>query len=110
IPVFNRFCLSVAASAATYTLSLHAALPILIVVVVLLAWWQGRRLGPLVTEPLPVVVRASETVEGRGRLYRSRRARDRAAEALRTDRKSTRLNSSHVKISYAVFCLKKKNT
>src|SRR5690606_40937376 len=31
------------------------------------------------------------------------------AEAQRTeDRKSTRLNSSHVKISYAVFCLKKK--
>src|SRR5690606_41625232 len=28
--------------------------------------------------------------------------------ALRRDRKSTRLNSSHVKISYAVFCLKKK--
>src|SRR5207302_10103470 len=27
---------------------------------------------------------------------------------IRTDRKSTRLNSSHVKISYAVFCLKKK--
>src|SRR5207302_9220676 len=27
-----------------------------------------------------------------------------------TDRKSTRLNSSHVKISYAVFCLKKKKT
>src|SRR5699024_617953 len=29
---------------------------------------------------------------------------------LRRDRKSTRLNSSHVSISYAVFCLKKKNT
>src|SRR5699024_11945990 len=28
----------------------------------------------------------------------------------RKDRKSTRLNSSHVSISYAVFCLKKKNT
>src|SRR5690606_14094019 len=28
--------------------------------------------------------------------------------AVRSDRKSTRLNSSHVKISYAVFCLKKK--
>src|SRR5438874_7045168 len=28
----------------------------------------------------------------------------------RRDRKSTRLNSSHVEISYAVFCLKKKNT
>src|SRR5690554_7083310 len=30
------------------------------------------------------------------------------AEILREDRKSTRLNSSHVRISYAVFCLKKK--
>src|SRR5690606_40494760 len=30
------------------------------------------------------------------------------AECLHADRKSTRLNSSHVKISYAVFCLKKK--
>lgn len=56
----------------------------LCVTVILLAAWKGRRLGPLVAEDLPVVVRASETVEGRGRLYRSRRARDRAAEALRT--------------------------
>jgi hypothetical protein len=52
--------------------------------VVLLAVWRGRRVGPLVAEQLPVVVRASETVEGRGRLYRSRRARDVAAESLRT--------------------------
>ncbi len=51
--------------------------------VLLFALWKGRRLGPLVAEELPVVVRASETVEGRGRLYRSRRARDRAAQALR---------------------------
>ncbi|GAC1403399.1 MAG: DUF4350 domain-containing protein [Mycobacterium sp.] len=56
----------------------------LCLVVALLAIWKGRRIGPLVAEKLPVVVRASETVEGRGRLYRSRRARDRAAEALRT--------------------------
>lgn len=56
----------------------------LAVVVLLVAVWQGRRPGPLVAEELPVVVRASETVEGRGRLYRSRRARDRAAAALRT--------------------------
>lgn len=56
----------------------------LALVVVLVAWWRGRRMGPLVPENLPVVVRASETVEGRGRLYRSRRARDRAADALRT--------------------------
>src|SRR3712207_7111711 len=35
---------------------------------------------------------------------------DRAAAHLReADRKSTRLNSSHANISYAVFCLKKKN-
>src|SRR5436309_11372535 len=38
---------------------------------------------------------------------RPRRA-DRRRDADREDRKSTRLNSSHVKISYAVFCLKKK--
>src|SRR2546430_5297791 len=32
-----------------------------------------------------------------------------AEKAMTTDRKSTRLNSSHSQISYAVFCLKKKN-
>ncbi|BBA86010.1 MULTISPECIES: DUF4350 domain-containing protein [Mycobacterium] len=52
--------------------------------VILVALRKGRRMGPLVAEEMPVVVRASETVEGRGRLYRSRRARDRAADALRT--------------------------
>jgi hypothetical protein len=56
----------------------------LCLVVLLVAFWKGRRLGPLVAERLPVVVRASETVEGRGRLYRSHRAGDRAADALRT--------------------------
>ncbi len=56
----------------------------LCLVTALLALWKGRRLGPLVAEKLPVVVRASETVEGRARLYRSRRARDQAAAALRT--------------------------
>jgi hypothetical protein len=56
----------------------------LCLVVLLVALWRGRRVGPLVAEDLPVVVRASETVEGRGRLYRSRRSRDRAADALRT--------------------------
>lgn len=55
----------------------------LILVVVLLALWQGRRLGPLVAEQMPVVVRASETAEGRARLYRANRARDQAAKALR---------------------------
>src|SRR5690606_40028241 len=36
------------------------------------------------------------------------RGRGAGAADARPDRKSTRLNSSHVKISYAVFCLKKK--
>lgn len=55
----------------------------LVVAVVLLALWRARRLGPIVVEPLPVVVRAAETVEGRARLYRRASARDRAAESLR---------------------------
>ncbi|RNL81533.1 DUF4350 domain-containing protein [Halostreptopolyspora alba] len=50
----------------------------------LLALWRGRRVGPLVTERLPVVVRSFETTEGRARLYAARRARDRAATALRS--------------------------
>ncbi|HLZ37830.1 MAG TPA: DUF4350 domain-containing protein [Mycobacteriales bacterium] len=51
--------------------------------VVLLALWRARRLGPVVTEPLPVVVRSAEAVEGRARLYAAAGARDRAGEALR---------------------------
>src|SRR3712207_2735371 len=65
--------------------------------------------------------------ETAGRLQRARPAADHAialehrharagggeqhgsGEAARPDRKSTRLNSSHANISYAVFCLKKKN-
>ncbi len=54
----------------------------LTVLVVML--WRGRRLGRLVAEPLPVVVRAVETEEGRARLYRQARARDRVAATLRT--------------------------
>ncbi|MFF3211416.1 DUF4350 domain-containing protein [Streptomyces sp. NPDC002886] len=47
------------------------------------ALWRARRLGPLVTERLPVLVRASEATEGRARLYRKAGARDRAATVLR---------------------------
>jgi hypothetical protein len=47
------------------------------------AVWRGRRLGPIMTEPLPVTVRAAETVEGHGRLYHRLNAYDRAANALR---------------------------
>ncbi|WP_188037600.1 DUF4350 domain-containing protein, partial [Actinotalea sp. JY-7885] len=51
--------------------------------VVVLALWRGRRLGPVVTEPLPVTVRAAETTLGRGRLYRRGRSRGHAAASLR---------------------------
>lgn len=53
------------------------------VIVIALAGWRGRRLGPLVVEPLPVAVRASETTEGRARIYQRYRTHDRAAEHLR---------------------------
>lgn len=46
--------------------------------------WRARRLGPLVAEPLPVVVRASETVEGHGRLYQARHSRGKAGQGLRS--------------------------
>jgi hypothetical protein len=51
---------------------------------VLAAIWRARRLGPLVNERLPVAIRASESTEGRARLYRKTNARDRAAESLRS--------------------------
>src|SRR3712207_7351422 len=44
----------------------------------------------------------------RGAAAHALRAALRAARLRRADRKSTRLNSSHANISYAVFCLKKK--
>jgi len=50
--------------------------------VVFLCLWRGRRLGPLVTEPLPVIVRAVETTESRGRMYRKSRDRTRALAVL----------------------------
>src|SRR3712207_8904112 len=88
-----------------YTLSLHDALPILMVPAVDTSLSSRR-------------VLVTEFVEGRG--FGEVKAldeaeRDRFAEVvyrffwgLLTDRKSTRLNSSHANISYAVFCLKKK--
>jgi len=65
-----------------------------LVVVLAVMLWRGRRLGPLVTEDLPVVVRAAETTRGRGRLYRRAGARGHAAAGLRAsaaDRLANRL-------------------
>ncbi len=50
---------------------------------ILLVAWRGRRLGPLATEPLPVVVKAIETTLSRGRLYRKGGDRAHAARTLR---------------------------
>src|SRR5258707_8853177 len=71
-----------------YTLSLHDALPI------------SRDRGPAVRG---VRLGCGRRLGG-GALDRGRVA----ADHCQRDRKSTRLNSSHANISYAVFCLKKK--
>ncbi|HEY0869249.1 MAG TPA: DUF4350 domain-containing protein [Acidothermaceae bacterium] len=55
----------------------------LVIAVIVIALWRGRRLGRLVPEELPVVVRQAETVRGRSRLYRRSRSLDTAANALR---------------------------
>src|SRR5256885_12106044 len=73
-----------------YTLSLHDALPI-----------SGERLHPRLSRSRPGQAGRIETLSV---LPRTRPA------LVHTDRKSTRLNSSHLVISYAVFCLKKKKT
>jgi hypothetical protein len=59
------------------------AVLMVVIALVFFAFSRCRRLGPLVTEPLPVVVRATETVEGRARLLRAARARTSGADALR---------------------------
>ncbi|WP_417218895.1 DUF4350 domain-containing protein [Arthrobacter sp.] len=60
------------------------ALGWLMVVGILAICWRARRDGPLVPEPLPVVVPASETAEGRARLYRDAHAVHAAVAALRS--------------------------
>src|SRR5437899_5405484 len=85
------------ATFATYTLSLHDALPIYV--------RRGHRaLGDRAPGSSPAAVDCGGRI-GTGRVVRERLLPG-LSPAL--DRKSTRLNSSHLGISYAVFCLKKK--
>src|SRR3712207_8452249 len=81
-----------------YPLSLHDALPIYD----LPTWWKALAEQGLLGLHLPVALGGAGggTVELAVVLAE-------LGEAL-ADRKSTRLNSSHANISYAVFCLKKK--
>src|SRR2546421_9482727 len=103
---FFFFFFNDTATTEIYTLSLHDALPIsarypgfslrMQTEVTGLLEESGRVVGvQVMTEAGPVTVRADLVV---------------AARPAFPDRKSTRLNSSHDQISYAVFCLKKKKT
>jgi hypothetical protein len=67
----------------------------LLLAALVLALWRGRRLGRVVLERLPVVVRASETVEGHGRMYQAAGARETAAEALREPARRTLSRLAH---------------
>src|SRR5438067_8214631 len=78
-------CFHTSTTTAFYTLSLHDALPIS----------SGIVAGDI--RSAAILVQEGGVVQGR--LY---------IHPISGDRKSTRLNSSHVSISYAVFCLKKK--
>jgi hypothetical protein len=60
-----------------------SALALLALVAVAAGVWRGRRLGPLVVERMPVVVRAAETTEGRARMYARTRDRTHALDTLR---------------------------
>ncbi|HUR73445.1 MAG TPA: DUF4350 domain-containing protein [Sporichthya sp.] len=63
--------------------SVKLAMVQLAIAALVVAVWRARRLGPVVGEPLPVVVRAAEATEGLARLYQRAGARHRAATALR---------------------------
>src|SRR5204863_8042693 len=89
------FFFNVSTTTEIYTLSLHDALPICIVRL-------GRSEdGALLARRDIRLERHPDAAGGQPGAARS---------LLMPDRKSTRLNSSHVEISYAVFCLKKKKT
>src|SRR2546430_3877612 len=82
--IFIFFFFNDTATTEIYTLSLHDALPISVV--------PHRTRAPSIARP------------------RQHQPPPPKASRPRLDRKSTRLNSSHSQISYAVFCLKKKKT
>src|SRR5256885_13171125 len=78
-PCYSFFFFNDTATTEIYTLSLHDALPI---------YWSIRK-------AIGSITRRSKLPAG-------------SNSSAKKDRKSTRLNSSHLVISYAVFCLKKK--
>src|SRR5436305_9890737 len=96
-----RFSFNTTATTEIYTLSLHDALPI---------YDDGRHGLSGQTARVQEITTEAELRELLGTplpRVATRNAR-RSTRSTSRDRKSTRLNSSHVRISYAVFCLKKK--
>jgi hypothetical protein len=67
--------------------------------VVAMVLWRGRRLGALVTEPLPVTVKAIETAHSRGRLYRKSGDRAHAARALRRAARTSLATRLHLPVA-----------
>src|SRR5688572_31349512 len=84
---FLSFFFNDTATTEIYTLSLHDALPISV-------------------KRIPAIAAAAKKIA----VARRAKPRDAGGFLCGRDRKSTRLNSSHSQISYAVFCLKKKTT
>src|SRR5439155_24594070 len=82
-----------------YTLSLHDALPICCV-----KFFPKRARPRAFCKPTAKTCKTVSTV-----VFSRPRTPPKTTVLTVLDRKSTRLNSSHVAISYAVFCLKKKN-
>src|SRR3712207_8755383 len=97
------FCFNDTATTEIYTLSLHDALPIS----------AGLRTETPAEPGSRDAVFQQAFLDGLQRTLRTkvtfRPAKEGGGTLTIQDRKSTRLNSSHVNISYAVFCLKKKN-
>src|SRR6266496_6003390 len=67
-----------------------------------------RHIDDLFADVPAATLRAPDLPPGKSELEVERTLAQMAARNMAADRKSTRLNSSHVEISYAVFCLKKK--
>src|SRR3712207_7042358 len=96
---FFLFFFNDTATTEIYTLSLHDALPI---------YAPAPDATALLVEELRNQISRLRTDLDAAYARESAERERHAAEVVRLDRKSTRLNSSHANISYAVFCLKKK--
>src|SRR5207248_5862937 len=104
----RRFSLTAPAPPALFTLSLHDALPIFERLDgALVAAFAGFALDFL-QALLPAVAGGDRGHRALGGVVLLGHGEVRSMRAQAEDRKSTRLNSSHRTISYAVFCLKKK--